>query len=291
MADNSRVILGGGAWYDWSPSELSKLLITAAQMGVSNIDTAPSYGKSEYLLGHVLKDAPKFKISTKVGKAGSFALNGEMVFASLEKSLKVLCLEKIDSVYLHSVGFEFVKESAITALLQLKQLGIINKIGVSCDGADFNNFYHLSVFDKFMMTLNLIDQVNLKNCIIVSDDGLGVVLKRSLANGVFRNDYKSILLKYMRIYNKEILGGEQDSYYFRHKVMSKKFGKRLKYSDYAKFAFHSVPMSEVLIGTKNVSHLKNFCEIEKLLEFSEIEIERFKNLFLNSNLFNWRAQT
>lgn len=85
MAVNSRVILGGRAWYDWSHSELSKLLITAAQMGVSNIDTAPSYGKSEYLLGHVLKDSPKFKISTKVGKAGSFTLDGKMVLASLEK--------------------------------------------------------------------------------------------------------------------------------------------------------------------------------------------------------------
>lgn len=176
-------------------------------------------------------------------------------------------------------------------MLQLKQLVIINKIGVSCDGADFNKFYYLSVFDKFMMTLNLVNQVNLKNCIMVSDDGLGVVLKRSLANGVFRNDFKSTLLKYMRFKNKELLSGEQDSYYFRYLVMSKKFGKRLTYSDFAKFAFHSVPMSEVLIGTKSVSHLKNFCEIEKSLGSNKIELERFKNLFQNSNLFNWRAQT
>jgi aryl-alcohol dehydrogenase-like predicted oxidoreductase len=265
--------------------------MVAAQIGILNIDTAPSYGKSQYLLGQVLKESPKFMVSTKVGKAGKFLLDGKIVLESVEKSLKSLCLKKVDCVFIHSVEFPFVKDTAIEALLSLKKLGVINAIGVSCDGDDFKRFYNLEVFDRFMMTLNLVDQINLNSCYIASNSGSKVILKRSLANGVFRNNYKAVMLKYMRIYKKEILGNEQESYYFRHKVLSQTFGNRLKYYHYANFAFQAVPKSEVLIGTKSITHLKSFRNIEKFSKFSKYELEKFKDLFFISNSYNWKAQT
>ena len=141
MNDVSRITLGGGAWYDWDVTKLSNLLMAASHMGISNIDTAPTYGNSEYLLGKALKGLPKFMVSTKVGKAGAFDLDGKSVVHSVEKSLNQLSLEKIDCVFLHSVHFKYVKDSAINALIDLKKHGIINKIGVSCDGNDFYNFF------------------------------------------------------------------------------------------------------------------------------------------------------
>ena len=39
---------------------------------MSSIDTAPSYGKSEFLLAKCLEETRGFKISTKIGKAGVF---------------------------------------------------------------------------------------------------------------------------------------------------------------------------------------------------------------------------
>lgn len=100
----------------------------ATQLGISSIDTAPSYGNSEHILGKCLRETSKFRISTKVGKAGAFRLTGKMVLESIEKSLKAFNLENIEYIYLHSVDFKFVEESAIDEMINLKKLVLLTRL-------------------------------------------------------------------------------------------------------------------------------------------------------------------
>lgn len=48
---NSKTILVGDSWSNFDSYELSKLLINAGKLRISSIDTAPSYGTSEFLSG------------------------------------------------------------------------------------------------------------------------------------------------------------------------------------------------------------------------------------------------
>jgi aryl-alcohol dehydrogenase-like predicted oxidoreductase len=286
---NSKTVLGGGSWSNFDSYELSKLLTNARQLGISSIDTAPSYGKSEFLLGKCLEETHGFKISTKVGKAGAFRLTGKMVLESIEKSLKLLKQEKIDYIYLHSVDFKFVEDSAIDEIINLKKFGITKKIGVSCDGNVFQDFYELGIFDGFMMTLNLVDQANYENLLVAYNAGSDITLKRALANGVFSNKIKARLLRYRRIYSGEILGNESQSYDFRSRIMSSHNGQQLNYSDYVRYSF-SVGYqfnANILIGTKSIKHLKKFEESKKIFNYDEIGLRKLQNLYLLGNSYCW----
>jgi aryl-alcohol dehydrogenase-like predicted oxidoreductase len=292
LIHNSNIVLGGGSWYNFNLVGLSKLLEAAKYLGIMGIDTAPSYGKSEYLLGKVANDVKGFKISTKVGKAGAFNLDSKIVRISIEKSLSLIKQDKIDCIYLHSVDFAFVQDSAILELINLKKIGVVDKIGVSCDGSAFNKFLELGVFDKFMITLNLVDQANYGNLLRAVDAGVDVIVKRSLANGVFSNTMHSRLRRLRRFYNKEIFGSEVVSYDFRNRILGKLNGKQLKFSDFAAYVFSlsSLYDLDVLIGTTSIKHLRRFRKSEIAFKYSEVEFQRFMNLFQLGNSYNWQAK-
>jgi aryl-alcohol dehydrogenase-like predicted oxidoreductase len=286
---NSETVLGGGSWYNYDPVKLSKLLISATNFGISSIDTAPSYGNSEFLLGKCLAETNGFKISTKVGESGSNRLTGKMVVKSIENSLKSLKLEKLNYIYLHSVDFKFVEDSAFDEMVNLKTIGVTNNIGVSCDGDDFSRFFELAIFDGFMMTLNLVDQANFENLLMASNAGIDVTLKRSLANGVFSNSIKARLIRAQRIYKGEILGDEVQSYDFRSRSMSSINGKRLKYSDYVRYVYSIAYKfnSNILIGTRSVEHLRKFEESKKEFKYNNLDFEKLRSLYLLADSYNW----
>lgn len=174
-------------------------------------------------------------------------------------------------------------------MINLKKNGITNKIGVLCDGNAFSDFHELAIFDGFMMTLNLVDQANYENIKVASDAGLDVVLKRSLANGVFSNNLKARLLRYRRIYRHEIFGGEVQSYDFRSRCMSALNGKQLNFSDYVSYVCSIADKfnSNILIGTKNIKHLRMFQERRRKFKQDQVDFEKLQSLYLLGNSYNW----
>jgi D-threo-aldose 1-dehydrogenase len=140
----------------------------AAEAGIAYFDTAPlyGYGRSELLLGHVLRDLPreKFVLSTKVGRVLEPGANREMppgwrpgglpfvprldytadgLRSSLEQSLLRIGLEHVDIVYLHDIdrhalgsderaaeALSVVVETGYQALREMKEAGLIRAIGL-----------------------------------------------------------------------------------------------------------------------------------------------------------------
>ncbi len=107
---------------------------------INFLDTAPSYGHSEEVIGQVIKDQdlPEgFVLQAKVDrdlKTGDFS--GEQVKRSLEQSLKLLGLDKLQVVYIHDpeyTTFENIMSAngALDVLKQYKQQGVIGHIGIS----------------------------------------------------------------------------------------------------------------------------------------------------------------
>lgn len=115
-------------------------------IGINVFDTAPYYGKSEFLLGDALKEIRdkfprnEYYIATKIGRYGltvkEFDYSAKATYDSVAESMKRLHTDYLDVVYAHDVEFvqfeEIVgKGQALEALFDLKSQGKIKYVGCS----------------------------------------------------------------------------------------------------------------------------------------------------------------
>ncbi|MGE7782175.1 aldo/keto reductase [Peribacillus sp. NPDC097264] len=117
------------------------VLRTALEEGINFWDTAYIYGpgRSEELIGEVLKDTGKREEVVLATKGAHKFVDGKMVIdnspaflrESVESSLKRLQTDYIDLFYIHFPDEATPKDEAVGALKELKDAGKIKAIGVS----------------------------------------------------------------------------------------------------------------------------------------------------------------
>src|ERR1700734_1058917 len=134
-------ITGKGIWGDpKDPEEARKVLRRAVELGVNFIDTADSYGPdvSERLIGEALSPYAKgVVIATK----GGFTRQGpniwkqvgrpEYLHQQVEKSLRLLKLERIDLWQLHRIDAKVPVEESLGIIKKLQEQGKIRHVGLS----------------------------------------------------------------------------------------------------------------------------------------------------------------
>lgn len=112
-------------------SDLANALIAAVRVGYRSIDTAQMYG-NEADVGAVLVDLPiprsEFCITTKVHPE-NFA--EDKFFASVEKSLKDLRVDRVDVLSLHWPPIDGDVVPSLRLLEQAQKAGLARYIGVS----------------------------------------------------------------------------------------------------------------------------------------------------------------
>lgn len=107
--------------------ESEKILAYAQKMHVSTLDTAAAYGNSEQVLGRILnKNQYDFRIVTKIPHCSKNQIKSHLI-----ESLEHLHCSKIFGVLFHS--YEALRDDFLKwdILKDLKQSGVIQKIGVS----------------------------------------------------------------------------------------------------------------------------------------------------------------
>lgn len=140
-----RYILGtaglGGVWRKVDPQESVRTILEALEMGIPGIDTAPAYGDAEIFVGEALRRWKGImpNISTKVGRLKGFASDvghydytAAAMEKSVEKSLKTLGVEAIDTLLLHepaAIAPDLVNE-AVHAMTGFKKKGYAKNIGL-----------------------------------------------------------------------------------------------------------------------------------------------------------------
>jgi aryl-alcohol dehydrogenase-like predicted oxidoreductase len=112
-------------------AERRSVIQTLLEGGARVIDTAPSYGTAESVLGELLaelKVRDKVFVATKVRAAGRDRAVGEM-----QQSQRQLRTEKIDLMQIHNVGFAVRGEIAgqLALLREWKDRGVFRYIGVT----------------------------------------------------------------------------------------------------------------------------------------------------------------
>ena len=142
---NERLVLGtaglGGVWGKVDPHQSVSAILFALESGIAAIDTAPAYGDAENYLGLALQQwqGKMPAISSKVGRLKSYAANkalydytDEAMTESLEKSLCLLGISSLDTLFLHDPQAipETGREQIIARLIKFREQGLAKRLGV-----------------------------------------------------------------------------------------------------------------------------------------------------------------
>jgi len=166
----SGIILGtvkfGVQDYGFSSSQLrsthSEMLDLSYQCGIRTLDTSPRYGDSEQIIGayHANSGHKYFKVCTKVDNLEvQSSESSRHIYSSVERSIRSLGVESIETLYLHQNEIEIIGDKCImNALQELKFEGLVNKIGVSIYNRDECEFALKSdLYDVIQLPVSIMD--------------------------------------------------------------------------------------------------------------------------------------
>ncbi|KAF0295590.1 L-galactose dehydrogenase [Amphibalanus amphitrite] len=138
----------GGLYGEYDRDGAIQAIDLALRSGVNLIDTSPWYGqgRSEQLIGEAVRDIPRqaFYMADKVGRyelepARMFDFRPERVRLSVEHSLQLLGLSRIDLLQVHDLEFcadlETIVSETLPALDELRQQGLVRYVGITDAGA------------------------------------------------------------------------------------------------------------------------------------------------------------
>ena len=193
--------------FDVVPEGFARTMARAEELGVNFLDTAPSYGDSELVFGHYLKDPPKRRqwiVCTKTGACGSWGKGDTLprrhIFEQAEDSLRRLQIDQIDILLIHSInqygrGEEAVQRvvegGMVDALTELRDAGKIRYFGASGQLPELTCAARSGLFDVTLAynTFNLLVRDAEKEFFpLAREHNLGVLLGGVFHNGLLAGD-------------------------------------------------------------------------------------------------------
>ncbi len=120
----------------YNDKEKIEFLHKAISLGVSQFDTAPSYGTAESLIGMSMKQNEMMRISTKISESSCRSKN--LLLASIEKSLTRLGRVSLDATLIHnsSVLRGKLSNEIYAGCIEAMESGKVRGIGVSVYSED-----------------------------------------------------------------------------------------------------------------------------------------------------------
>lgn len=265
--------LGAGAVGHASLSEADaeRLLRGALDLGVTFVDTAPSYGASEERIGRYLADRrDAFVLSTKggYGVAGTPDWTGDVVRAGVDRALRVLRAERIDVFHLHSCPLEtLVREDILRALDDVRASGKVRVAAYSGENEPLAWAVTSGRFGGVQCSVNLFDQRSLDGPVRDAHArGLGVVAKRPLANGAFR-------------FAERPFGHDAEEYWRRMRAMNVAPSDDDWLATAVRFAAHAPGVTTCIVGSRDLDHLATCARAVERGPLPDTEIARFHSAF------------
>ncbi|MFT5193253.1 MAG: aryl-alcohol dehydrogenase-like predicted oxidoreductase [Cellvibrionaceae bacterium] len=170
-------------------SEATQLIHKAIDGGITFIDTARGYGRSEEVLGHALQGyrdkvvlASKMGIHDGDGNELKGAVLRQHMQTSLEASLRLLHTDHIDLMMLHSTPDDY--SEAVGILKEFRQQGHIRAIGASTYGTEDPVRAIESGIDALQIAYNVLDQ-RLADVVfpLAAEKGVGIVVRSVFLKG------------------------------------------------------------------------------------------------------------
>ena len=288
----SRIVLGGPSLSILDQPTLNRFLAVAEEAGIQSIDSRHEYNQLQLKIGIYLKGKDKFVINSKVGHPFTSNLTPLEIQASVEKSLKELGIERIGTLFLHSLHKNSFTLENISKLVDLQREGKIKRVGYSGDGEDLAAAIKLDEFQDLMFTCNVLDQENLDLEMLI-EPSKQLYFKIPLAQAIWRSlefqkRVASLTLTRM-LFRKPPLPDSWLDYKARFEIMKDASQKKEYYEDFLKFAlFYGNKTQFVTLGTASLNHLKKAISIESVGEGAG-EAENFRAFWLEQRLPSWSS--
>lgn len=201
--------LGFGAWQlgvesGWqavSSDEADRMIRTALDEGINFFDTAPNYGHgtSELRLGNVLGslDRGTIVVNSKFGRldTGEVDFSADLIQGSVERSLKRLKLDYLDSVIIHSPPADLLdgnKNDHYEVLERLVEEGKILAYGASVDAQDEIKTLLTTTNAKVIQSFfNILHQDCIGAFDLVQEKGATVIAKIPFDSGWLTGKYSA----------------------------------------------------------------------------------------------------
>jgi len=245
----SELGLGAGPLGDPSLDDAAaeRLVRSAVELGVTLIDTAPSYGRSEVRVGLALRGLrSRVLLSTKLGYGvpGVPDWTGPCITAGVDLALARLGTAWIDIAHLHSCPREVLERGdVIEALEGAVRAGKVRVPAYSGDGDALAWAIDSGRFGVVQCSVSIADQRALDAAIPRAiQRGVAVLAKRPLANTAWRSDQRPA-------------APDRAAYWDRLRAM----GLPPPGVDPAEHALRFVlaqPISAALVGTTDLAHLR-----------------------------------
>ena len=174
-----------------SDREALALLDLAWELGINLLDTAPAYGDSEERLGRLLRQNRRdWVIVTKVGEdfcngVSHFDFSATATRTSVERSLRRLGVETLDTVLIHSNGDDLaiLEQSAVLPTLRdLQTAGLVRAVGISSKTVE-GGLRAVDCCDLVMVTYNPRQREELPVIRAAHIAGKGILIKKGLLSG------------------------------------------------------------------------------------------------------------
>jgi aryl-alcohol dehydrogenase-like predicted oxidoreductase len=194
---------------------VDKILNTALDAGINVIDTAECYADGEALFGKAIaRRRAEVLLMTKCGhaplgsasdRAGGFAApdwDPAMLARSIERSLKNLRTDYVDVMQFHSPPLETLKDGrAIEVLQRARERGQARFVGCSSDADEAVYAVESGAFDTLQISVSIADQEAIDRVLPkAAARGMGVIVKRPIANAAWRHDKRPPADWYTRPY-------------------------------------------------------------------------------------------
>lgn len=182
---------GGDGFTLPTDAEIEALLDLAIREGITLLDTAPAYGSSEERLGLLMGNRrDKFFLVSKTGeefdgKNSEYVFTAEHTKASIERSLKRLATDHIDSVLVHCNrdDVNILKNTPVLEVLaKFKEEGKILSFGASTYSVEAG-LYAVENTDCVMVAHNAAYQDEAAVIAEAHKKGKAILVKKGLASG------------------------------------------------------------------------------------------------------------
>ncbi|MBD2844777.1 aldo/keto reductase [Paenibacillus sp. IB182496] len=270
-----------------SAAEADRLLGSALDAGLNVIDTAECYGNSEELIGQTVGHRrDDYYLFTKCGHAAGFEdpdWEPAMLTRSIDRSLQRLRTDRVDVIHLHSCSEELLRRGEVIEVLQqAKQAGKTRYIGYSGDGMAARYAVQSGLFDSLETSLNIADQQAAELTLpLAAAAGMGVVVKRPIANAVWQHDAKPDN-GYVQPYWERL---QQLKYSFLERPLAESIGTALRFT-------LSIPgVHCAIVGTSNPDRWSANARLLEAGPLTAGELEQMRTRWRDVAEADWVGQT
>jgi hypothetical protein len=280
----------GQDWMD--PDQATSVLRTVLDAGINVIDTAACYGHAEKRIGAAIADRrDEYVLVTKVGHdAEELKLDewtSELIEASVERSLVRMKTDHVDVVLLHSCDGETLDNQELLAALEAcKQVGKTRAIGYSGDAMPAAKAVGTGLFDAIETSVNFVDQDCIDRYLPQAQAaGLGVLAKRPIANGCWRDlsEFQGFYKEYIQPYvqRRETMG-----------LTPQAVGFDGDWAELAlRFCLTQPGVGTAIVGSTNPEHIRQNVEFVEKGPLGADVNDRIRDLWHEHNDGSWLGKT